>query len=264
MPLFAASQAHSTKLQRGALLALLLLFLLVLLRTAWICDDAYISLRSVDNFVEGHGLRWNVAERVQTFTHPLWVLLLSGLYALTRELYLTTILLSVCLSWTAVALMAGALPRSFLAGISALLLLLLSPAFVDFSTGGLENPLSHLLLVLFLWAYGKDGRWRPLLLGLIAGLALTTRLDHLWIYLPALALELHRSRDRRTLGMLALGLSPLIAWTLFSLLYYGFPIPNSAVAKLNSGLARGALLGHPSGETGGEQAGRDRVDADAE
>jgi hypothetical protein len=41
-------------------------------------DDAYITLRTVDNWVNGRGLVWNTAERVQTYTHPLWMLLLSA------------------------------------------------------------------------------------------------------------------------------------------------------------------------------------------
>ena len=46
----------------------------VLVRCAWIGDDGYISLRVVLNLVEGRGLTWNVDERVQVFTHPLWLL----------------------------------------------------------------------------------------------------------------------------------------------------------------------------------------------
>ena len=51
-----------------------LLVAVVLIRTAWICDDAYITFRTIDNFLHGFGLRWNVAERVQSFTHPLWLI----------------------------------------------------------------------------------------------------------------------------------------------------------------------------------------------
>ena len=44
----------------------LLLFVLavVLVRCAWISDDAYISLRVVLNLLAGRGLVWNVGERV--------------------------------------------------------------------------------------------------------------------------------------------------------------------------------------------------------
>ena len=78
-------------------LPFMLLFMVVLLRTAWLCDDAYITFRTVDNFIDGYGLRWNVAERVQTFTHPLWLFVLSAAYAFTGELYYTPLFLSMIL-----------------------------------------------------------------------------------------------------------------------------------------------------------------------
>ena len=54
-------------------LILLALFLLVAVNCAWICDDAYIGFRVADNFAHGYGLTWNVAERVQVYTCPLWI-----------------------------------------------------------------------------------------------------------------------------------------------------------------------------------------------
>jgi arabinofuranosyltransferase len=44
---------------------------------AWVGDDAVITARVVDNFLHGYGLRWNVSDRVQAFTHPLWAMLLA-------------------------------------------------------------------------------------------------------------------------------------------------------------------------------------------
>ena len=46
---------------------------LSLVRTAWLSDDAYISFRAADNILNGYGPVWNVGERVQAFTHPLWL-----------------------------------------------------------------------------------------------------------------------------------------------------------------------------------------------
>ena len=54
-----------------------------LIRTAWLSDDAYITFRTADNFIHGYGLVWNTAERVQTYTHPLWLALLTPAFALT-------------------------------------------------------------------------------------------------------------------------------------------------------------------------------------
>ena len=33
----------------------------------WLCDDAYISFRYTANLVEGHGMVWNVGERVEGY-----------------------------------------------------------------------------------------------------------------------------------------------------------------------------------------------------
>jgi len=43
------------------------------------------------------------------------------------------------------------------------------------------------------------------------------------------------------LAALAIGLLPLAAWEIFSLVYYGFPLPNTAYAKLSTGIPSGEL-----------------------
>ena len=55
---------------RLIVVALLAMFVVVLIRTAWLSDDSFINFRTIDNFLHGYGLRWNVAERVQSFTDP--------------------------------------------------------------------------------------------------------------------------------------------------------------------------------------------------
>jgi arabinofuranosyltransferase len=62
--------------------------------------------------------------------------------------------------------------------------------------------------------------------------------------LPAIAYLAYRARGlpwRRLAMTITVGLSPAIAWELFSLFYYGFPLPNTAYAKLETGIARSAL-----------------------
>jgi len=67
---------------------------LVMLVNAWLVDDAYITFRTVVNAVNGHGLVWNIGERVQVYTHPLWMFLITGLYAVTSELFFSVIVFS--------------------------------------------------------------------------------------------------------------------------------------------------------------------------
>jgi arabinofuranosyltransferase len=220
--------------------ALSLAYLFAVFRTAWITDDAYISFRTIDNFLQGYGLRWNTADRVQTYTHPLWLLVLSAVTFVTRELYLTAIGVSIVCS-AAAFYVVGCLSRSVAGAVAAGLLLFMSNSFISFSTSGLENCLSHLIVALFLlvWFRQRAGRHRSFLLALLAGLGTINRLDLALLFAPALLLDLCHTRKP---GATAAGLAPLAAWLLFSLFYYGFVLPNSAYAKLATGLERSVYL----------------------
>ncbi len=222
----------------GPAAILLACFAVVLVRTAWLCDDAYITFRTVDNLVHGRGATWNPAERVQVYTHPLWMLVVASLHALTGELPRTVLSLSIALSLASAALLVRALGGGA-ASVVLVLALSLSRAFVDFSTSGLEGPLSHFLLALFLvgFARGKS----LLVLAFLAGLATTNRMDTLLVYLPALVVAARGRPLGKALSELALGFVPFFAWEIFALVYYGFPFPNSAYAKLGTGIGAGEL-----------------------
>jgi hypothetical protein len=122
-----------------------------------VCDDAYISFRVADNFVHGYGLRWNVDERVAVFTHPLWLFAFSSAYVVTREAYYTALSLGIGFTLITIALVALRVAPGA-AGALAVIGLLASKAFIDFSTSGLETPLTYLLLVIFVldWAHFDD------------------------------------------------------------------------------------------------------------
>jgi arabinofuranosyltransferase len=229
---------------RNAALLLTIVFAAVVLRTAWIHDDAYITFRTVDNFVHGYGLRWNAAERVQTYTHPLWMLAIAACYFVTREIFFTVLLLSVVLSVATVLLVAFGRGRATAAGCLAVLALILSRAFVDYSTSGLENPLTHVLYAAFLVVFF---RWRDrrFLLALLASLAAVNRIDTLLLYVPVLVFVAADDESGRGVKDMLPGFLPLIAWEAFAIFYYGFPFPNTAYAKLfETGVGTGERVTH--------------------
>ena len=218
---------------RMALALSLLAFTVVMVRTAWLCDDSYITLRVVENCANGLGLRWNAADRVLINAHPLWLLLLSVLRPLTGEVYFTTIFTSMALSLLAVALLArSGLTAS--AATVAVTILLSSRAFADFTTGGLENPLAYLLLALFfgMLVRGTTGLHRLAGLSLIASLAFTTRHDLVLLIGPALIVPWWRQRGVAATAVVAAGMLPLIAWVAAASIYYGTPLPIVSHAKL--------------------------------
>ena len=218
-------------------------FFLLVLRRAWLSDDAYITFRTVDNLANGYRLTWNTIERVQVYTHPLWMFTLSLFYILTDEIYFTSMLVSLGISTLVVVLLSWKIASSRISAIVGLLILGLSNAYIDYATSGLENPLTHLLLVLFFIIYfrQKTSLLRIFLLSMIASLAGFNRIDSLLFYIPALLLELWDIRSWKALFISAVGQTPLILWELFSLFYYGFPFPNTAYAKLNTGIPAGEL-----------------------
>jgi arabinofuranosyltransferase len=116
-----------------------------------------------------------------------------------------------------------------------------SRAFSDFSTSGLENPLTHVLLALFLVVYLRPGRARVLHLAALAALVMVGRLDAGLLVLPAVFWAAWRERSRAVWSELVLGFAPFWIWEGFSVLYYGALIPNSALAKLATGIGAGEL-----------------------
>jgi arabinofuranosyltransferase len=231
--------------RRWPLTAGLVLLAVVLLRTAWISDDAYISFRTIDNVLAGDGLRWNPDERVQAFTHPLWVLLLIPAQDATHEPYFTTLAISLLLSLGAAAVVLFLIADSAATGVIAVALLTLSRSFVDYSTSGLENPLSHVLLALLIASVlespSADDARPTVATPLLAGLAVVTRMDLLLIVTPILAQDLARRHRRDLLRAVCAAFAPIAGWESFSLFYYGYLFPNTAYAKLSTGLPRGEL-----------------------
>ena len=208
-----------------------------LIRTAWVSDDAYITFRTVDNVLNGYGLVWNVGERVQSFTHPLWLALFTPAYAITGEPYFTAMALGAACTFAAVLVMARRLAVTPWHLIPCFAALLSSKAFIDYSTSGLENPLTHLLLVVFLWRWWEEppGERRLGRLSFVASLCLLNRMDLAPLIGPAVAVEAWRAGPRRAIGPVLVGMSLFLAWELYSLVYYGSLVPNTAYAKLGTG-----------------------------
>jgi arabinofuranosyltransferase len=229
----------------------LVLFTYEFVMNSWVGDDPYITNRLIDNFVNGYGLRWNVVERVQVFTCPLWMFILSGLYCMTSEFYYTILaasysfcILSLGIVWS----------RYKDVGRFALFiaLLLSSKAFVDYTSSGLENPLSYFFVVVFYLKLFRQeteaqeaGRKEILFFVLIASLAYLTRPDSILLYiipLGYLTAKGFRSHRLRIIRPLALGLLPVVIWEIFSLIYFGFLFPNSYYAKLGLDIPSSVLL----------------------
>ena len=69
----------------------------------WLNHDMALTFRQILNFTEGYGVVWNWGERVQAFTHPSWLVVLSVVHVLcggllnSNLLKFSSTLLSLCL-----------------------------------------------------------------------------------------------------------------------------------------------------------------------
>ena len=196
------------------------------------------------NVTHGFGLTFNIAERVQTYTHPLWMGLLTTGYLLIGNVYITTFALGMILSVVAFWLALTRAVSSFQA-ISAAIVLLFSAAFIDFSTSGLENPLANVLVAAFVGVFLSRSMppvRRLTVLWTLASLLYLTRPDAVLVVVALLLVATWRSGSvRTTLQSITIGSLPALAWTVFAFIYYGFPFPNTAYAKLATGIDPGEL-----------------------
>ena len=73
----------------------------------WVDEDAFINFRIIDNLLAGHGLVFNLGERVEVDSDPLWLFTLTGLHE---------ILPFVALEWLSVILGLFCTGAGFLTG----------------------------------------------------------------------------------------------------------------------------------------------------
>ncbi|MFY0672910.1 MAG: hypothetical protein JXQ87_05875 [Bacteroidia bacterium] len=209
-------------------------FALLVVLNAWVCDDAFISFRTVDNFVNGFGLRYNVVERVQTFTNPLLVIILLPIHAIFKGISQDAIYYeSLGLSFLLLGLflyLLNLLIKSLLNRSIVLFLLCINVPIIDFFTSGLENSINYVLTVIVLLAIVKN---KPNSIAFFSGVMVLSRLDLLIFVLPCIAYyAIYEKRNISLFSFLGLFVFPWAAWEVFSLVYYGTPIPNSVIAKV--------------------------------
>lgn len=247
--------------QLGVMLLVGAAALLAVFCMRWISQDAFITLRYVENFWAGDGLVFNVGERVQGFTHPLWLLLLLAVspeWSIYHAIWLGIAFVGVTL-WAAGRLFR-ATPRPVLGFAAFCLAFYSSFSVLEWSTSGLENALTHACLAIVLAiALRGEFRRRRWLFAIALGALLFNRVDQLFLVTPIVMLALwcaameddvaganaRRSisvgRGVRFAGVLLLGISPFILWLAFATFYYGFPLPNTSYAKLGGATRTDAL-----------------------
>lgn len=219
----------------------------------WACEDAYISFRYIENWLDGHGLVYNIGERVEGFTHPLWLFLVTIPTAFGMAVRASALWLSLAVSLATVSVVAfkdrDSKGRYLLLPL-ALVVFVTNSGWRDFMVSGLEFPLVCLLLSLFYISYKRYGLLEKAVLhGALLALLYLTRPELVLLTLSFYAIEIVRGirllagRGRKRFsgwlrGMVRLSL-PLVVlaggYHLFRWLYYGEIFPNTYYAKAGLG-----------------------------
>jgi hypothetical protein len=226
-------------------------------------DDAVTSMQYAKNLAHGHGLVFNLGERVDGYTNFLWVLFMTPLYALCEALGVPFVpFMTHVGAWFGAACVGllvivarGSLGRAFPVVVAALFCVV-DNAFSTWSVLGLETHLVAFLMLLALYLTHTSGPRRGVAVGLVLlGLHLTRPDAALfgvaWVASELLETALLRragdSAFRRRLRDVALALAvwvPLYAaYFAWHYWYYGAPFPNTYYVKLGGGIdgwARGA------------------------
>lgn len=211
-------------------------------RNWWVCDDAFISFRYAQNLIDGHGLVYNVGERVEGYTNFLWTIIIAGFMLLKFDPVPVSMILGALayfataglLGWVSYRLFRKSEENATLFFPMAALGILLMHDYHVFATSGLETSftamlatLGFVLLVLarsartFLWA------------GIVLILGGVTRPDAMLFYAVGIPyLLLLGKSERRSLFLYLLPLLFMyLPYWFARYLYYGFPFPNTYYAK---------------------------------
>ena len=216
---------------------ILFTFLILMLNTAWIGDDAMITIAQVMNFQSGNGLVLNYGERVQSFTHVTWFFLIAFITIITNEYYLTLMLLGIICSLTSLYIIYKyALKRNLKRAGYVIFILLFCNAFIDYSTSGLENSLSYLffgIMLYMIFLEEKHNQKYFFKLFILMALIFLNRMDHIFILLPITLWYFYYYKWISIKPALIVIIIPLL-WFLFSLFYFGQLFPQTYYAKLGA------------------------------
>ena len=216
-------------------------------------DDAFIDFRVVDNLLHGYGPVYNVSERVEAYTNPLWVALLTLASPLfghgpsgRAHIEETAVVLGIALAAAALALACLASSRLSVRGsghfawpAGALVVLALAP-FWDFAGCGLETGLVLFWLAGCFYLLAGEPRasgWRSTAIALAIGAGPLVRPDlTLTAALFLGVLWACQASARQRVASAATAVAPVVAYQVFRMGYFACLLPNTALAK-EAGLA---------------------------
>jgi arabinofuranosyltransferase len=217
----------------------------------WVDEDAFINFRIIDNLLAGHGLVFNIGERVEVDSDPLWVFTLTGLHEIVPFVALEWLSVVLGLVCTGVGFVTGGRAIQRLGAVRqestvfplGLLIASVVAGVWEFVTSGLEMSMVFLWLgTSFLLLVRVEARRRGAVpAAVIMGLGSLIRPELALgsaVFVVALFLVMAgpgwSGPGRRLVRYgvaLAAGLALPVAFEVFRMGYYALLVPNTGLAK---------------------------------
>jgi len=210
-----------------------------------VCDDAFVALRHARNLAFHGAPVYNLGERVEGYSSPLWMLLSAALLRAGME---GRAALSFLGALGGIALIAATwrlwnrvVPGKPAHGLLVLALVAGSVPIAAWTSSGLETPLfaaaAALLVAELAGMLEQPSRGRAVRAGLVLALATLTRPEGVLLGAVGFAWLVSRPGTRRMALPFALAaLVPLALFELWRFRYYGALLPNTQAAKVSAGL----------------------------
>ncbi|MGB2990630.1 MAG: hypothetical protein WBC98_11815, partial [Candidatus Zixiibacteriota bacterium] len=197
-------------------------------------DDQYIFYSYAKNLANGQGYVFNIGERVNATTSPLYTLLLALTYTILRFLPFVTIpLIGHLIGIASLFFICVFLMQAFKSENSSLFPFVLPLVFLTNTllpkAIGMETFLTMMLSLMCLYFYVSG---RLVAASLTCSLAVLARPDVLLLALVLVSYDFIRNRRLPSISMMFVFLLPIAAWVTFSLIYFGNAIPSTLSAKL--------------------------------
>ena len=197
-------------------------------------DDAFISFRCARNLAQGHGLVFNIGDRVEAFSNPLWVFILSLAHMAGFDILTVSKLIGLGCGVVTILLLMRLCRRSFSmsngATLAAMCYAATNISIVFYSVSGMETVVYMMLIVLMNYLI-LDGR--EILAGIACGALAVTRPEGIIFIIPlVLGCCLNGCRTRMVLGIVLIPVVTYGLFLIFRLGYYGSFFPNSYDAKI--------------------------------
>ena len=198
-------------------------------------DDAYITFRYADNLIKGFGFVFNVGERVQGTTSPLFTFILASLGLIFGSSHLEQLAVSVGILATIGTLYlchrilsATGMPQAVI--WTFLVLISFLPSFIAISVSGMETPVVLFLMCLSLYLCIED---RLIALSVVGVLLFLARVDTcLWLLALGIHILFSRRDSLRDLTRpLVVFCTSIAIWLSFTKIYFGTVVPQSLVGK---------------------------------